>query len=206
MACLAALGFGLAMPGFGLSGRPLSSTAAMGLHLVAIAAATMSLSPGRRATRRVQPEVEVRYDVRAWMRGSLPLWAGAGLTACGETQAAFGRRSIPAEPRRFAPLIVAFRSKYTRYSSLTRLVSRAPRRPRRSRGFHHRLLRLLSSSLDVILLGVFAGMIFRRQRRDSAPAVHPAISHALPSSSHTGRVARLQVRRSGRTPGPLWRA
>ena len=42
-------------------------------------------------------------------------------------------------PRRFAPLIVAFRSKYTRYSSLTRLVSRAPRRPRRSHGFHHRL-------------------------------------------------------------------
>ena len=42
-------------------------------------------------------------------------------------------------PRRFAPLVVAFRSKYTRYSSLTRLVSRAPHRPRRSRGFHHRL-------------------------------------------------------------------
>ena len=63
-----------------------------------------------------------------------------GLTACGETQAAFGRRSIPAEPRRFAPLIVAFRSKYTRYSSLARLVSRAPHRPRRSPGFHHRLL------------------------------------------------------------------
>ena len=42
-------------------------------------------------------------------------------------------------PRRCAPLIVAFRSKYTRYSSLTRLVSRAPRRPRRSPGFHHRL-------------------------------------------------------------------
>ena len=63
-----------------------------------------------------------------------------GLTACGKTHAAFGRRSIPAEPRRFAPLIVAFRSKYTRYSSLTRLVSRAPHRPRRSPGFHHRLL------------------------------------------------------------------
>ena len=49
-------------------------------------------------------------------------------------------------PRRCAPLIVALRSKYTRASSpgggssLTRLVSRAPRRPRRSRGFHHRLL------------------------------------------------------------------
>ena len=86
------------MPGFGLSGQPLSSTAAMGLHLVAIAAAAaLSLSLGRRATRRLQPEVEARYDVRAWMRGSLPLWAGAGLTACGETQAAFGRRSIPAE-------------------------------------------------------------------------------------------------------------
>ena len=46
-------------------------------------------------------------------------------------------------PRR--SLIVAFRSEYTRYSSLTRLVSRTPtgrtgpRRPRRSRGFHHRL-------------------------------------------------------------------
>ena len=32
-------------------------------------------------------------------------------------------------PRRCAPLIVAFRSKCTRYSSLTRLVSRAPRPP-----------------------------------------------------------------------------
>ena len=49
------------------------------------------------------------------------------LTACGETQAAFERRCIPPEPRRFAALCVAFRSKYTRYSSLTRLVSRAPR-------------------------------------------------------------------------------
>ena len=62
-----------------------------------------------------------------------------GQTAGSETHAAFGQRSIPAEPRRFAPLIVAFRSEYTRYSSLTRLVNRAPRRPRRSRGFHHRL-------------------------------------------------------------------
>ena len=100
----------------------------------------MSLSLGRRATRRVQPEVEARYDVRAWMRVPLPLWAGAGLTACGKTQAAFDRRSIPPEPRRFAALCVAFRSKYTRYSSLTRLVSRAPHRARRSREFHHRLL------------------------------------------------------------------
>ena len=61
------------------------------------------------------------------------------LTTCGETHAAqfsrwaFERRSIPPEPRRFAALCVAFRSKYTRASSpgggssLTRLVSRAPR-------------------------------------------------------------------------------
>ena len=50
-----------------------------------------------------------------------------GQTARDETHVAFGRRSIPAEPRRYAPLIVAFRSEYTGYSSLTRLVSRAPR-------------------------------------------------------------------------------
>ena len=77
-------------------------------------------------------------------RAAACLWAAAvvrALTACGKTHAAFDRRSIPAEPLRFAPFCVAFRSKYTRYSSLTRLVSRAPHRPRRSRGFHHRLLR-----------------------------------------------------------------
>ena len=74
--------------------------------------------------------------------------------ACGETQAAqfsrwgLERRCIPPEPPphrenwRFAALCVAFRSKYTRYSSLTRLVSRAPPRSRRSPGFHHRLVRV----------------------------------------------------------------
>ena len=63
-------------------------------------------------------------------RAAACLWAAAvvrALTACGKTHAAFDRRSIPAEPLRFAPFCVAFRSKYTRYSSLTRLVSRAPR-------------------------------------------------------------------------------
>ncbi len=62
----------------------------------------------------------------------------ADLTTCGETQAAqfsrwgLARRSIPAEPLRFAPFFVAFRSKYTRAgspgggSSLTRFVSRTP--------------------------------------------------------------------------------
>ena len=57
----------------------------------------------------------------------------AALAACGKTHAAFSRRCIPPEPLRFAPppgelaFFVAFRSKYTRYSSLTRLVGRAPR-------------------------------------------------------------------------------
>ncbi len=46
----------------------------------------------------------------------------------------------PAEPPRFTALIVAFHSKYTRYSSLTRLASRAPPRSRCSRHFIHGLL------------------------------------------------------------------
>ena len=72
--------------------------------------------------------------------------AAAGLTACGETHAAFDRRCIPSEPLRCAPFFVAFQSKYTRYSSFMRLVRRTPtgrtgpRQPRRSREFHHRLL------------------------------------------------------------------
>ena len=61
-------------------------------------------------------------------------------TACGKAHTAFDGRCIPSEPRLCEALIVAFQSEYTRYSSLTRLVSRAPRPSRRSRGFHHRLL------------------------------------------------------------------
>ena len=69
----------------------------------------------------------------------------AVLTACGKSHAAFERRCIPPEPRLFEALCVAFRSKYTRYSSLTRLVSRAPRRSRCSRHFLHRLLNAASA-------------------------------------------------------------
>ena len=50
-----------------------------------------------------------------------------GQAACRQSLVAFERRCIPAERPRFASLIVALRSKYTRYSSLARLVSRAPR-------------------------------------------------------------------------------
>ena len=85
----------------------------------------------------------------------------AALTACGKTLAAFDARCIPPEPRRFAALCVAFRSKYTRYSSLTRLVSRAPRPSRRSRGFHHRLL--TTCTVGVPRLGLFMpGGVCRR--------------------------------------------
>ena len=95
----------------------------------------------------------------------------SGQTAGSETHAAqfsrwgLGRRSIPAEPRRSAPLIVAFRSKYTRASSpgggssLTRLVSRAPLRARRSPGFHHRLLAPRIRRMQG------AGVLFRRVAR-----------------------------------------
>ena len=51
------------------------------------------------------------------------------------------RRCIPPEPRLFEALCVALPSKYNRYSSLARLVRRAPRRSRRSRDFLHRLIR-----------------------------------------------------------------
>ena len=85
-----------------------------------------------------------------------------GQTTGSETHAAFGRRSIPAEPRRFAPLIVAFRSEYTRYSSLTRLVNRAPRRPRRSRGFHHRLFTTpLRGALRCVSVEIHSGQFSR---------------------------------------------
>ena len=91
---------------------------------------------GRRGILRVEPF----YRSEKVCGVSLVSRQPGGLTACGKTHAAFGAGCIPAEPLRFAPFCVAFRSKYTRYSSLTRLVSRALPAPRRSRGFHHRLL------------------------------------------------------------------
>ena len=75
--------------------------------------------------------------------------------ACGKSHAAFERRCIPAETGRCAALIVAFRSEYTRYSSLTRLVSRAPRRSRCSRHFLHRLLGRGLVGLFVNLIRVY---------------------------------------------------
>ena len=101
--------------------------------------------------REVSADLRRHYRFGEASAGRVPPGIGA-LAACGQSHAAFDRRCIPAEPRRFAPLIVALRSKYTRASSpgggssLARLVSRTPtgrtgpHRSRYSRHFIHRLL------------------------------------------------------------------
>ena len=109
--------------------------------------------PGAGAPGRLPPRDSRRGLRQAAVRHRE---VGPTLAACGKTHAAFDGRCIPSEPPRFAGLRVAFRSKYTRYSSLTRLVSRTPtgrtgpHRARRSREFHHRLLvqGLLDADLD----------------------------------------------------------
>ena len=66
---------------------------------------------------------------KGWGSGSpAPRPFRSGVYAVLAPRSGNGWRSIPAEPRRCAPLIVASRSKYTRYSSLTRLVSIPPSR------------------------------------------------------------------------------
>ena len=105
------------------------------------------------------------------------------IAAGGKTRAAFERRCIPAEPRRFAPLIVAFRSEYTRYSSLTRLVSRAPHRSRRSREFHHRLLAACGKTRAAF-------------ERRCIPAKQPVGEPARRSAGDASRLNRVASRRS----------
>ena len=95
------------------------------------------------------------------------------LAACGKTHAAFDRRSIPAEPLRFAAFCVAFRSKYTRYSSLTRLVSRAPRPSRRSREFHHRLLAALSDGATTSFVDQVSLAVMRHRGITEALTLEP---------------------------------
>ena len=162
-----------------------------------------------------------------------------GQTACDETRAAqfsrwgLGRRSIPAkqpvmkptrpsspgggsagDPSRlnrvaFAPLIVALRSEYTRYSSLTRLVSPAPHRPRRSRGFHHRLftasLRAAHRCVSVEIHQVFLPHAPCQPGASPASAltrVPPQAVHHSASPPH--RENWCSALRFGRnTPGPV---
>ena len=106
-------------------------------------------------------------------------WRPPSLTACGQSHAAFDRRCIPAETLRFASLIVALRSKYTRYSSLARLVSRAPHRSRRSHHFIHRLL---------TACGETQAAQFSRWglERRCIPAKQPVMKPARPSSPGGG--------------------
>ena len=126
-----------------------------------------------------------------------------GQTTGDETHAAFGRRSIPAEPRRCAPLIVALRSEYTRYSSLTRLVSRAPPRPRRSHGFHHRLftasLRAAHRCASVGIHPVFL------PHAPCQPGASPAsaLTRVPPQAVHRVAARRSSLRFGRNTPGPV---
>lgn len=71
-----ALMAGLVALAFALPGDPLTSAAAMGLHLVAMAAAAgLCLAFERRHRPPIPPDAEARYEVREWLRASVPLWA-----------------------------------------------------------------------------------------------------------------------------------
>ena len=71
---------GLAALAFALSGNPLTSSAAMGLHLVAmVAAAGLCLAFERRYRPPIPPDAEARYEVREWLRASVPLWAWSAI-------------------------------------------------------------------------------------------------------------------------------
>ena len=132
-----------------------------------------------------------------------------------ETHAAFGRRSIPAEPRRCAPLIVALRSEYTRASSpgggssLTRLVSRAPRRPRRSRGFHHRpFTASLRAAHRCASVGIHPGQFSRWGLLPHAPrqpgaSPASALTRVPPPAVHHVAARRSSLRFGRNTPGPV---
>ena len=104
-------------------------------------------------------------------------------------------------PRRCAPLIVAFRSEYTRYSSLTRLVSRAPHHPRRSRGFHHRLftasLRAAHRCASVEIHPVFL------PHAPCQPGASPpsALTWVPPPAVHRVAARRSSLRFGRNTPG-----
>ena len=69
-----------ALLAFWLPGRSLTSAGAMSLHLLASATAVaLSLGLLRLAAPRPQFDVQARYDTRAWIRVSLPLWLEAGM-------------------------------------------------------------------------------------------------------------------------------
>ena len=70
-----ALMAGLAAFAFALPGDPLTSSTAMGLHLVAmVAAAGLCLALERRHRPPLPADADARYEVREWLRASVPLW------------------------------------------------------------------------------------------------------------------------------------
>ena len=70
-----ALMAGLAALAFALPGNPLTSSTAMGLHLVAmVVAAGLCLAFERRHRPPIPADAEARYEVREWMRAAVPLW------------------------------------------------------------------------------------------------------------------------------------
>jgi len=112
-------------------------------------------------------------------------------TAREKSHAAFERRCIPAEPGRYAALIVAFRSEYTRYSSLTRLVSRAPRRSRCSRHFLHRPL------TAVLFIGLLAASC--TPAPSPAPDAPAGFGYGVPGALERARIKTAIVEEKLRT-------
>ena len=111
--------------------------------------------------------------------------------ACGETQAAqfsrwgLDRRSTTGfSPRRCAPLIVAFRSEYIGNSTLTRLVRRALPAPRRSRGFHHRLLAAALTFLVAKAAASFAAEPAFETTVELPSPERAVVRTRIPSGSH----------------------
>ncbi len=186
-------------PGGGSAGDP--------SRLNRVAARRSSLRFGRN-TRGIPPS-------RALSAGRLPgLGAHAGsTTGC--------------SPRRCAPLVVAFRSKYTRASSpgggssLTRLVSRtptgrtAPPRPRRSRGFHHRLFTAsLRAARRCVSVEIHPGQFSRwgllphapcqpDPHRENWASPASALTRVPPPAVHRVAARRSSLRFGRNTPGPV---
>ena len=115
--------------------------------------------------------------------------------------------------RRCAPLIVALRSEYTRASSpgggssLTRLVSRAPRRPRRSRGFHHRpFTTSLRAAHRCASVGIHPGQFSRwgllpRAPRQPGASPASALTRVPPPAVHSVAARRSSLRFGRNTRG-----
>ena len=140
-------------------------------------------------------------------------------TAGSETHAAFGRRSIPPRQPAVKPTRrsagdpsrlnrVAARRSSLRFGRNTRgippsraLVSRAPRRPRRSRGFHHRLFTTpLRAAHRCASVGIHAVFL---PHAPCQPGASPtsALTWVPPPAVHRVAARRSSLRFGRNTPG-----